>query len=168
LFQGLSLSGGLILSDGGSLSRNGHAITAPALTVSGLSSLGLRAGDSIDDLTLTDGGEVTSSVALLLTSLSIVDPGSLLHLDSFGGMNGNLHYALRLYGDRQADLNSYLTGGQMSLGSAPQTPAVIYDFSSYGNFTYVGYVAAVPEPSPFIILLGSLVASIPLFRRHTR
>ena len=168
LFRGLSLSGGLTLSDSGSLSRNSHAITAPALTVSGSSSLGLQAGDSIDDLTLTGGGEVTCTVALLLSSLSIVDPGSLLQLDSFDGMNGELHYALRLYGDRQADLSSYLTGGQISLGSAPQTPGVIYDFSSYGNFTYVGYVAAVPEPSTLILLLGSLVAGIPLFRRHAR
>lgn len=168
LFRGLSLSGGLTLSDGGSLSRNTHAITALALTVSGSSSLGLQAGDSIDQMTLSGGGGVTSSVALLLSSLSIVDPGSLLHLDSFDGVSGNLRYALRLYGDKQADLNSYLTGGQILLGSAPQTPGVIYDFSRYGNFTYVGYVAAVPEPSTFIILLGSLVASIPLFRRHTR
>ena len=168
LFRGLSLSGGLTLSDSGSLSRNSHAITAPALTVSGSSSLGLQAGDSIDDLTLTGRGEVTCTVALLLSSLSIVDPGSLLQLDSFDGMNGDLHYALRLYGDRQADLSSYLTGGQISLGSAPQTPGVIYDFSSYGNFTYVGYVAAVPEPSTLILLLGSLVAGIPLFRRHAR
>jgi hypothetical protein len=168
LFQGLSLAGGMALIDGGSLSRNSHAITAPALTVSGSSSLGLQAGDSIDDLTLTGGGQVTCTVALLLSSLSIVDPGSLLQLDSFDGANGDLRYALRLYGDKQADLNSYLTGGQILLGSAPQTPGVIYNFSSYGNFTYVGYVAAVPEPSTLILLLGSLAASIPLFRRHAR
>ena len=168
LFRGLSLSGGLTLSDSGSLSRNFHAITALALAVSGSSSLGLQAGDSIDQIALSGGGVTTSTVALLLSSLSIVDPGSLLQLDSFDGVSGDLRYALRLNGDRQTDLNAYLTGGQISLGSAPQTPGVIYDFSSYGNFTYVGYVAAVPEPSTFIILLGSLVASIPLFRRHTR
>jgi len=168
LHRGLSLSGGLTLSDGGSFSRNGHAITAPALMVWGSSSLGLQAGDSIDAMALSGGGHVTSTAVLLLSSLSIADPGSLLHLDSFDGVNGDLHYALRLYGDRYADLNSYLTGGQISLGSAPQTPGVIYDFSSYGNFTYVGYVAAVPEPSTSIFLLGSLIATIPLIRRRTR
>jgi hypothetical protein len=165
LARNLSVTGSLVVTDGGRIVRTNETIAAPVVTVSATSNLPLLSGDTIDSLTLLTAGQVASPAALRLTALSIDDPGSVLDLTAFDGIEGDLRYSLRVYGDVQTTLASYLADGRLTLGASPKTPGVLYDFASYGNFTYVGYVVAVPEPSTLVFGFCSL-AAIPFLRRR--
>lgn len=168
LKRDLTLTGALTLADGGAIIRVLESIDTQTLTVTGLSTLALLPTDQVGQLSLSGGGGVSTVTQLELASLSITDAGSLLTLGAFDGVNGDLRYALRVYGDVQTQLSAYLVGGEISLGPAPQTPGVVYDVGRFGNFTYVGYVVAVPEPSTIVFFLGSLLTAIPLLRRRAR
>lgn len=170
----LVLSDVLSLSDGASVTRTTATISASSLSISGLSSLALGTGDTIGSLALSGGGRASSSTALVLvgsaTPLSIIDPGSLLTLTSFDGLvttpSADMHFALRLSGDWQSLLSASLSAGRIALGTSPTTPGVIYDPGLYGDATFVGYLVAVPEPSPMIVVMSAL-AMLP-FLRHRR
>ena len=168
--RNLVLSDSLTLGDNASVMRTTATVTAPVVTVAGLASLALGASDSIGSLSLSGGGQASSSTALVLDGsmpLTIGEAGSLLTLSAFNGVARSaatdLRYALRLYGDQQTLLASYLRDGRIALGSSPQPAVVIYDPSLYGNVTFIAYV--VPEPSTLIFAIGSL-ATLPFIRRR--
>jgi len=170
LRQNLLLSDSLTLGDNASMTRTNATIAAPSVTVAGLAALALGTGDSVGSLSLSGGGRVSSSTALVLdgsTPLTIEDAGSLLTLSAFDGLvsstTTDVRYALRVYGDQQALLTSYLSDGRIVLGSSPQTPVVLYNPGLYGNATFIAYV--VPEPSTLIFAIGSL-ATLPFIRRR--
>lgn len=165
LARNLSVTGSLVVTEGGRIVRTNETIAAPVVTVSATSNLPLLSGDTIDSLTLLTAGQAAAPAALRLSALSIDDPGSVLDLATFDGIEGDLRYSLRVYGDVQATLTSYLADGRITLGPSPETPGVLYDFAAYGNFTYVGYVVAVPEPSTLVFGFCSL-AAIPFLRRR--
>jgi hypothetical protein len=171
LLDNLALSQNLTLTGGGLMSRTVQGITAPTVEVAGATSLALIAGDSIATLSLATGGQVSSATVLTLTTLLIDDQSSLLTLLAFGGTvdgaMGQLHYGLRLDGDAQALLSSYVAAGRMALASSPQPAGVLYAPQSYGNFTYVGYVAAVPEPSTLTFAAVATAIGLAL-RAHRR
>ena len=166
LQKSLVLSGDLTLADGGSIVRASETLAVPTLTISGSSLLALLAGDQIDQLTLVDGGRLSAPSTLLLTTLSIDSQGSQLDLASFDGVEDRLRYALRVYGDVQTMLGDDLLEGRITLAPAVQTPGVIYDVARYGNYTYIGYVVAVPEPSTLAFAIGSLLFSVTMLRRR--
>ena len=166
LLKSLVLSSDLALADGGSVVRASETLAVPTLTISGSSLMALLAGDQIDQLTLVGGGRLSAPSTLLLTTLSIDTQGSQLDLASFDGVEDRLRYALRVYGDVQTMLGDDLLNGRITLGPALQTPGVVYDVAQYGNYTYIGYVVAVPEPSTLAFAIGSLLFSVTMLRRR--
>ena len=166
LLKSLVLSSDLALADGGSIVRASETLAVPTLTISGSSLMALLAGDQIDQLTLVGGGRLSAPSTLLLTTLSIDTQGSQLDLASFDGVEDRLRYALRVYGDVQTMLGDDLLNGRITLGPALQTPGVVYDVAQYGNYTYIGYVVAVPEPSTLAFAIGSLLFSVTMLRRR--
>ena len=166
--KNLALSGNLLLDGGSALTRSSgtETVAAAGLFLSGASSFAIKAGDSFSTLDLTTGGSATTASALALSSLTI-DAGSALTLQAFDGTQGSLTWGLRVDGNQQTLLASYLTGGRIVHGVTPQPVSAIYDLATYGNVTFVGYVNAVPEPST-LAMVALAIAGVASARRATR
>jgi hypothetical protein len=80
-----------------------------------------------------------------------------LHFDS-SLVSGQLDWALRWRGDNRERLTDMLIS-IIHVQGAPLPVEIIYDPAKYGDFTYIGYIAEVPEPSVWL-----LVVSVVLFR----
>ena len=111
----------------------------------------------------------------LLSSLSL-SSGSVLDLvfDSDTGLTAGLDWALRWAnpsggGDRVSTLQSYFTGGQLTVSSSPLSFDPNVNIFDYGDgFTYVGYViagAGIPEPTT-VALLGLGLLGLAARRRR--
>jgi hypothetical protein len=153
--KNLALSGQLLLDGGSALTRSTgtETVAAAGLFISGASSFAIATGDSFSMLDLATGGNATVARALALNSLTIDASGSTLTLQTFDGAIGQLSWGLRVAGDRQSLLASYLTGGRILHGATPQPVTAIYDLATYGNVTFVGYVTPVPEPSTLAMVV---------------
>jgi hypothetical protein len=92
-----------------------------------------------------------------------------LQFDSATGAIGDLDWALRIAGDQQALLQSYLDDGTITTSGAPgEMIGVVYDTGQFGDFTHIGFVTAVavPEPSSFAAILLMSTAIVGLRRKR--
>jgi hypothetical protein len=160
----------------------GSLIVAGGLYVSGNIDLPSLAGDEVS-IELILGGNQAGVVTVTqftddLTGLSLLNSGNALSIDpntssvmnlvfDGGQTQGVLDWAFRWAGDHETVLNSML-GSQILVFGAPETVSVIRDVGLYGDFTYIGYVSAVPEPNSvfvFVTVWGMIALGV---RRKTK
>lgn len=117
--------------------------------------------DSVSNVRIFDDSELLfaqnegASTGLDLLELSI-QPNAILRVEFDAEVLSGLDWGLRVSGDQQTLLNGFLIAGQIVSDNALAT--VIYDPVNYGDYTYYGFVTAVPEPS--LILLSAMTASV--------
>lgn len=174
----------LLIGGVSTVRRNGNSIELESLSIEGASIFGLQAGDSVDSARLTDQGklvsaeglsfvdgvflsddsefyftqELASTTGVSASGLSVSD-NAILSLE-FDQHNGDgLDWAFRVDGDQQSLLQALIDSNSIQWSGGIAPIGLIYDSVTYGDFTYIGYVAtAIPEPSATLPLLFSFVA----------
>ncbi len=172
----LTVSNGATLTNGNDVtfySSNNAMTVAGSGSMATLTGLDLGYGSSTGNtLTVSDGG----LVALTQTDVTIVS-GNVLRLD-----DGYIAWL----GDRTSQFDSFITGSaiQISDGAGGWITATsdnltmqyfggddtaAYNFSGYahlGNYTIIGTLSAVPEPSTYASLTAAVALGATLLRRR--
>ena len=143
VLNGDSISNDISLQEGSSLD---------VFTSLELNSFASLAGGSTLNVFQSDG-ELTGFAA---QQLELDDSSTLnLNFDDFLAAEDELDFGLRLTGDVVDELEAFIANGQLTFtGPESASIGVIRDVSSFGDFTYVGYigVSAVPEPNGLMLL----------------
>jgi len=122
-------------------------------------------GDAISNLSLSDSSTLISHAGLAVNDIYVYS--ALLSLTDFtshisAGTGSMLEWGLRVAGDNRNKLTDYLAQGLVTATNNSQPVSVVYSPTQFGDYTYVGYIAAVPEIDPssfgsaFALLIGSL------------
>ena len=73
-------------------------------------------------------------------TISTTNGPSTFHVEFDNNKAAGLHWGLRISGDEQTLLNSYINDGLITTSGGTMAASVIYDPTVHGDFTYVGYV----------------------------
>jgi hypothetical protein len=180
------LTGSLNLHNSGGtaqVNQNGGHVDLTNLTIAGSTGMTIGAGDSVSNsVNLSNGATLnafadleiqnvrlnTSSIftfsqdagetdGLSINSL-FVDATSVLDIQFDSQHEIGLDWALRLTGSKETDLQAFLDGDLITFSGGTAPVGIIYDVASYGDYTYLGYVSAVPLPGAFPFMVFGISA----------
>jgi hypothetical protein len=143
----------------------------------------LAAGDNVSNsINLSNGATLNSLIDLELASVNLrtlsiftfsqdsgetsglsmnnlfIDGTSKLDIQFDLAQVAGLDWGLRLSGDKTANLQAFLDNDLVNFSGGTEPIGIIYDVTNYGNYTYLGYVSAIPLPASFPLMLFSLAA----------
>ena len=186
----LDLNSGTLITNGGTINQNGNisgnldlgwggeatifnrtsgTLMLDSLRVYSGSTLDLTGADSVNFIAVAADSEL--SFTQLAGQTSGLDLESLL-LDSDANLTvifdnpdyNGFNWGLRVFGDRQSEMNDWLAGGQLSSNFAGA--GIFYDISSFGDYTYLGAFSAVPEPASISLVFLALACGTVRMRRR--
>ena len=130
-------------------------------------------GDAISSLTLNDC-TLTSHAGLAVNNIYVYSSANLTLTDFTSHMSAGtgsmLEWGLRVAGDDRNKMTDYLAQGLVTATNNSHPVSVVYSPTQFGDYTYVGYIAPVPEidPSSFGSSLALLMGSLSLVERRAR
>jgi len=149
-------------------------------------------GDNVSNtVSLRDGAKINSSVDLDIANVDLrgfsvftftqvaggtdglsidrlfIDETSRLDLQFDSSQEAGLDWALRLSGNKETDLQAFLDDDLVRFSGGISSIGIIYDIASYGDYTYLGAVSAVPLPGTFPMMMLGLSVLVFFTRRKS-
>ncbi len=183
-----TLTGSLIVAENNvesqvQVNRNGGYVNLENLTVRGNADMTLVAGDVVSNtVSLSTGAALNAFIDLEIGNVDLASSSVFSFTQEFGKTDGlsidrlaidstskldlwfdsgqvtGLDWALRLTGKQELDLQLFLDNGQISFSGGTAPVGIVYDVASYGDYTYLGYVSAVPLPGAFPLMIFGISA----------